>query len=195
VTTFGAPEEAATEATVGIPLVPTYALNRRVAQLGAAISGDYAGRSLLMIGVLKGAVVFFADLLRKVSVPCEVDFIAVSSYGSATSSSGVVRIEKDVGASVEGKDVLVVEDIVDSGLTLSYVMRHLAARQPRSLEACALLAKPGGLRGDFSPNYVGFDIPDLFAVGYGLDHAERFRNLNYVASLALLPNCAPEGAP
>lgn len=164
-------------------LVSTDALRRRVVALGSEISNDYADGNLLMVGVLKGAVVFLADLLRAVSVPCEVDFMAVSSYGSSTSSSGVVRIEKDVSATLAAKDVLVVEDIVDSGLTLSYVMRHLSARGPRSLRACALLAKPSQLREDFSLSYVGFDIPDRFAVGYGLDHAGRFRNLSYVASL------------
>jgi hypoxanthine phosphoribosyltransferase len=176
------------QAAFGPVLVSSGALEHRVAELGEEISGDYLDRDLIMVGVLKGAVVFFADLLRKVSIPCEVDFMAVSSYGSGTSSSGVVRIEKDVGVPVEGKDILIVEDIVESGLTLSYVMRHLAAGGPRSLKACALLAKKSGSRPELRPSYVGFDIPDLFAVGYGLDYAERFRNLSYVASLKPAPD-------
>ena len=168
---------------IGGTLVAQEDLQRRVAQLGAELSRDYAGRDLFMIGVLKGAVLFLADLMRSIEVPCEIDFMAVSSYGSQTDSSGVVRILKDLDAPIEGRDVLIVEDIIDSGLTLHYLMRNLRARNPASLEVCALLTKPDRLRVDLSPRYVGFEIPNRFAVGYGLDHAQRYRNLDYVAAL------------
>lgn len=168
---------------IGETLVAKEDLRRRVAELGAEISRDYAGRDLVMVGVLKGAVLFLADLMRNVDVPCEVDFMAVSSYGSQTDSSGVVRILKDLDSPIEGRDVLIVEDIVDSGLTLQYLMRNLNARSPASLDVCALLTKPDRLRVELSPRYLGFEIPNRFAVGYGLDHAQRFRNLDYVAAL------------
>jgi hypoxanthine phosphoribosyltransferase len=171
------------EPAIGETLFSREQLSRRVAELGARISADYEGRDLFMVGVLKGAVIFLADLMRSVTVPCEVDFMAVSSYGSQTHSSGVVRILKDLDAPVEGRDVLLVEDIIDSGLTLQYLMRNLKARNPASLEACALLTKPSRLRVDLEPRYVGFEIADRFAVGYGLDHAQRYRNLDYVAAL------------
>jgi hypoxanthine phosphoribosyltransferase len=168
---------------VGEILVQPDELARRVRELGAEISRDYAGRELLLICVLKGAVFFLSDLMRTLDVKCEVDFMAVASYGSATESSGVVRILKDLDAAIEGRDVLIVEDIVDSGLTLQYLLRNLGGRGPRSLEGCALLTKPERRRVELSPRYVGFEIPDRFVVGYGLDHAERFRNLPYVAVL------------
>ena len=164
-------------------LVDEHALQGRVAELGASITDDYRGRDLLLIGVLKGAIFFMADLMRMIEVPCEVDFMAVASYGSSTQSSGVVRILKDLDAAIEGRDVLIVEDIVDSGLTLSYLLRNLQARQPASLEVCALLTKPERREVDLPTRYVGFEIPDKFAIGYGLDHAERYRNLPYVAAL------------
>jgi hypoxanthine phosphoribosyltransferase len=128
-------------------------------------------------------VFFLSDLMRSLTVSCEVDFMAVASYGSATESSGVVRILKDLDAAIEGRDVLIVEDIVDSGLTLQYLLRNLGARGPATLEVCALLTKPERRRVELSPRYVGFEIPDRFVVGYGLDHAERYRNLPYVAVL------------
>jgi hypoxanthine phosphoribosyltransferase len=168
---------------VGETVVEAEALQRRVAELGAEISRDYAGRDLFMMGVLKGAVFFVADLMRSIEVPCEVDFMAVSSYGSMTDSSGVVRIQKDLDSSIEGKDVLIVEDIVDSGLTLNYLLRNLRARSPRSLEVCALLVKPGRRKIELPIRYVGFEIPNRFVVGYGLDLDQRFRNLSYVAAL------------
>jgi len=133
--------------------------------------------------VLKGAVFFLSDLMRQLETPCEVDFMAVSSYGSSTDSSGVVRILKDLDAPIEGREVLIVEDIVDSGLTLSYLLRNLAARDPASLEVCALLTKPERRKVELPIRYVGFEIPNRFAVGYGLDHSERYRNLPYVAVL------------
>jgi len=163
--------------------VEAEALQQRVAELGAQISRDYAGRDLFMMGVLKGAVFFVADLMRQVEVGCELDFMAVSSYGSLTDSSGVVRILKDLDSSIEGKDVLIVEDIVDSGLTLNYLLRNLRARSPRSLEVCALLVKPGRRQIELPIRYVGFEIPNRFVVGYGLDLDQRFRNLPYVAAL------------
>jgi len=169
---------------IGETLVSREDLRRRVAELGAEISRDYEGRDLVMVGVLKGAVLFLADLMRSIDVPCEVDFMAVSSYGSQTDSSGVVRILKDLDAPIAGRDVLVVEDIIDSGLTLQYLMRNLRAREPATLEVCSLLTKPERLRVDLSPRYVGFEIPNRFAIGYGLDHAQRYRNLEYVAALA-----------
>jgi hypoxanthine phosphoribosyltransferase len=169
---------------IGEILVEPEALTQRVRELGEQISGDYAGRDLLMVGVLKGAVFFLSDLMRHISSPCEVDFMAVASYGSSTDSSGVVRILKDLDIPIEGREVLIVEDIVDSGLTLSYLLRTLNARNPRSLEVCALLTKPERRKVDLPIRYVGFEIPNRFAIGYGLDHAERYRNLPYVAVLA-----------
>jgi hypoxanthine phosphoribosyltransferase len=158
-------------------------LERRVRELGEEISRDYDGKDLFLVGVLKGAVFFLSDLMRAIEVPCEVDFMAVASYGSSTDSSGVVRILKDLDATIEGKDVLIVEDIIDSGLTLSYLLRTLKAREPRSLEVCALLTKPERREVDLPIRYTGFEIPNRFVIGYGLDHAERFRNLPYVAVL------------
>jgi tRNA(Ile)-lysidine synthase len=168
---------------IGEILVPSEDLNRRVRELGEEVSRDYAGKNLLLIGVLKGAVFFLSDLMRHIDIPVEVDFMAVASYGSATKTSGVVRILKDLDAAIEGRDVLIVEDIVDSGLTLQYLLRNLAGRNPASLEVCALLTKPARRKVDLSTRYVGFEIPDRFAIGYGLDHAERYRNLPYVAAL------------
>jgi hypoxanthine phosphoribosyltransferase len=158
-------------------------LQRRIKELGAEISRDYAGREPLLIGVLKGAVFFLSDLMRQIDVPCTVDFMAISSYGDATESSGVVRILKDLDAPIEGRDVLIVEDIVDSGLTLQYLMKNLSSRRPASLEVCALLTKPERRETDVSAKYIGFEIPNRFVIGYGLDHAERYRNLPYVAAL------------
>jgi len=158
-------------------------LRSRVVELGEEISADYAGRDLLLIGVLKGAVFFMADLMRTLTIPCEIDFMAISSYGAQTDSSGVVRILKDLDINIEGRHVLVVEDIIDSGLTLSYLMRNLEAREPASLEVCALLTKPERRKVELRARYVGFEIPNKFVIGYGLDFAERYRNLPYVATL------------
>jgi hypoxanthine phosphoribosyltransferase len=164
-------------------LVQADDLQRRVRELGADITRDYAGRDLLLVCVLKGAVFFLSDLMRQIDVPCEVDFMAVASYGDATDSSGVVRILKDLDAPIEGRDVLIVEDIVDSGLTLQYLMRNLRARSPSSLEVCALLTKPSRRKADVGAKYIGFEIPNRFVIGYGLDHGEKHRNLPYVAAL------------
>jgi hypoxanthine phosphoribosyltransferase len=177
------PARAAVEPGVGEVLVPAADLQRRVGELGAEISRDYASRSLLLVGVLKGAVFFLSDLMRFIDIPVEVDFMAVASYGSATDSSGVVRILKDLDVAIEGRDVLIVEDIVDSGLTLQYLMRNLGSRNPRTLEVCALLTKPERRKVDLPVRYVGFEIPDRFVVGYGLDYVERHRNLPFVAVL------------
>jgi hypoxanthine phosphoribosyltransferase len=171
-------------ASIGEALVPAEDLQRRVRELGEEISRDYHGKDLFLVGVLKGAVFFLSDLMRAIDVPCEVDFMAVASYGSSTDSSGVVRILKDLDATIEGRDVLIVEDIIDSGLTLSYLLRTLKAREPRSLEVCALLTKPERRKVDLPIRYTGFEIPNKFAIGYGLDHAERYRNLPYVATLS-----------
>jgi hypoxanthine phosphoribosyltransferase len=175
------------EDAIGEVLVSEVDLQRRVAELGAEISGDYAGRTPLLVAILKGAVPFLADLMRNLSIDCELDFMAVSSYGSSTDSSGVVRILKDLDASIAGRDVLIVEDIIDSGLTLHYLLRTLQARGPESIEVCALLTKPERRRVDLPVRYVGFEIPNRFAIGYGLDHDERFRNLTYVAALRETP--------
>jgi hypoxanthine phosphoribosyltransferase len=168
---------------IGEILVQRDDLEHRVRQLGEEISRDYEGKVPLLIGVLKGAVFFLSDLMRHIDVPCEVDFMAVSSYGSATDSSGVVRILKDLDMPIEGRDVLIVEDIVDSGLTLQYLLRSLKTRGPSSLEVCALLTKPERRKVELPCKYIGFEIPDKFAIGYGLDHAERHRNLPYIATL------------
>src|SRR3954468_9409009 len=169
--------------SIGEILVQPDDLRRKVADLGKEISKDYEGRDLLLVGVLKGAVFFLSDLMREISVPCEVDFMAVASYGSATESSGVVRILKDLDIAIEGRDVLIVEDIVGSGLTLQYLLRSLRTRNPASLEFCALLTKPSRREVDLPARYIGFEIPDKFAIGYGLDHGEKYRNLPYVAAL------------
>jgi hypoxanthine phosphoribosyltransferase len=169
---------------VGDVLVTAAALQQRVAELGEQISRDYTCRTLLLVCVLKGAVFFLSDLMRYIDIPVEVDFMAVASYGSATDSSGVVRILKDLDAAIEDRDVLIVEDIVDSGLTLQYLLRNLGSRDPRTLEVCALLTKPERRKVDLPTRYVGFEIPDRFVVGYGLDYDERYRNLPFVAALA-----------
>jgi hypoxanthine phosphoribosyltransferase len=171
------------ERAVAEVLIEEDVLRSRVVELGDEISRDYDGRELLLIGVLKGAVFFMADLMRQLTVPCEIDFMAISSYGASTDSSGVVRILKDLDINIEGRDVLVVEDIIDSGLTLSYLMRNLEAREPASLEVCALLTKPARREIDVPVRYVGFEIPNRFVIGYGLDFAERYRNLPYVGVL------------
>lgn len=171
------------DAAIGEILVQPDDLQHRVRELGEEITRDYSGREPLLVCVLKGAVFFLSDLMRAIELPCEVDFMAVSSYGSATQSSGVVRILKDLDAVIADRDVIIVEDIVDSGLTLQYLLRNLNARGPASLAVCALLTKPERLQVDLEPRYVGFEIPDRFAIGYGLDHGERFRNLPYVAAL------------
>jgi len=156
----------------------------RVTELGVELAHDYADRQPMLVSVLKGSIVFLADLIRATELPLSVDLMELSSYGAAMESSGQVRILKDLDASIEGRDVLIVEDIVDSGLTLSYLLRTLRARNPGSLEVCALLTKPERRRVDLPVRYVGFEIANRFAIGYGLDYAQRHRNLGYVAALA-----------
>ena len=179
------------ERAVGEILIDEETLSARIAELGTEVSADYQGRDLLLIGVLKGAVFFMADLMRHLTVQCEVDFMAISSYGASTDSSGIVRILKDLDINIEGRDVLVVEDIIDSGLTLSYLMRNLESREPASLEVCALMTKPARREIDVPVRYIGFEIPNRFVVGYGLDFGERYRNLPYVGVLS--EELIPEG--
>jgi hypoxanthine phosphoribosyltransferase len=164
-------------------LIAEERLQRRIGELGAELTRDYRGRDLLLVGVLKGAIFFMADLMRRIEIPCEVDFMAISSYGEGVDSSGVVRILKDLDMSIEGRNVLIVEDIVDSGLTLSYLIRNLEARRPHSLEVCALLTKPERRENQVDCRYIGFEIPNRFVIGYGLDFAERYRNLPYIGVL------------
>ena len=168
-------------ADIGRVIVSEDELRDRIAELGKEITSDYTGRPPLLVGVLKGAFVFMSDLSRAIDLPVEFDFMAVSSYGSATRSSGVVRIIKDLDLDLGGRDVIIVEDIVDSGLTLAYLRKNLAAREPASLEVCALLVKEGLQRVELDLKYVGFRIPPEFVLGYGLDVDERYRNLPFIA--------------
>jgi hypoxanthine phosphoribosyltransferase len=158
-------------------------LRARVVELGAQVSRDYEGLDPLLVAVLKGAVIFAGDLLRAITIPCSIDFMAISSYGSGTESSGVVRILKDLDAPIAGRHVLVVEDIVDSGLTLKYLLKNLAGRKPATLEVAALLRKEGIQQVPLDIRYCGFDIPNEFVVGYGLDFSEKYRNLPYIGTL------------
>jgi hypoxanthine phosphoribosyltransferase len=165
-------------------LITSEQLQARIGELAAQIDADYAGRELLLVGVLKGAVMVMADLARAMHLPAQMDWMAVSSYGSGTKSSGVVRILKDLDADITGRHVLVVEDIVDSGLTLSWLVGNLRSRRPASLEVCAMLRKPAALRVNVDVAYTGFDIDNAFVIGYGLDYAERYRNLPFIGTLA-----------
>lgn len=158
-------------------------LQKKVNELGAQISADYAGKRLLMVSVLKGSVIFMADLMRAVTIPAEIDFMSVSSYGSSSKTSGVVKIVKDLDINLEGYDLLIVEDILDSGLTLSYIKKILLERKPNSIRICTLLDKPERRRADIRADYFGFEVPDEFVVGYGLDYAEKYRNLPYIGVL------------
>ena len=165
-------------------LITADQLQERIAQLAELVQADYADRDLLIVGVLKGAVMVVADFVRALSIPVEMDWMAVSSYGSSTKSSGVVRILKDLDADLTGRDVLIVEDILDSGLTLSWLVRNLRSRGAASVEVLTLLRKPEAMRTEVEVRYLGFDIPDVFVVGYGLDYAQKYRNLDCVAKLA-----------
>jgi len=164
-------------------LITEEQLEKRIAELGKSMTKDYEGKDLFVVGVLKGANIFMSDLIRKIDLPMHMDFMAVSSYGMSTESSGTVRILKDLDFSIEGKDVLIVEDIIDSGLTLKYLTRILMERKPSSLKICTLLDKPDRRKVDLEIDYIGFKIPDAFIVGYGIDFAENYRNLPYVAIL------------
>jgi hypoxanthine phosphoribosyltransferase len=168
---------------IGRVLIGEDEIQRRIQELGRQISEDYAGRNLLLLGVLKGAVIFMVDLARSIDLPLQIDFMAVSSYGASTESSGVVRILKDLDSAVDGRDILVVEDIIDTGLTLKYILDNLAMRNPASVKVCALLFKDRERPEGIGADYIGFHIPNEFVVGYGLDFAEVYRNLPYVAVL------------
>ena len=165
-------------------------LKQRVAEIAAQIDRDYAGKEPVLIGILRGSFVFMADLVRQIHLPCTLDFMAVSSYGAGTSSSGQVKIVKDLSEQIEGKDVIVIEDILDSGNTLSYLLQLLQARKPASVRLCALLDKPSRRTKEVELHYSGFSIPDYFVVGYGLDYAEKYRNLPYIG---VLKPCVYEG--
>lgn len=156
---------------------------QKVKEMGSIISNDYKGKNLVVVGVLKGSVIFAAELIKRITIPCEIDFMAVSSYGNATESSGVVRILKDLDHSIEGKDILIVEDIVDSGVTLSYLTKYLKARKANSIEIVTLLNKPARRKKDIYVKYIGYDVPDEFIVGYGIDYAEKYRNLPFIGIL------------
>lgn len=173
-------------------LIDHQEIDERVGELARLITEDYRDRDLVVVGILKGAFVFLADLVRRVDLPLEVDFVAVSSYGKDTVTSGVVRVIKDLDLDIRGRDVLLVEDIVDTGLTLDYIARMLLQREPASLEICALLNKPEARKVDIEVKYCGFDIPPVFVVGYGLDYAERYRQLPYVGVLEEAPGTADE---
>lgn len=165
-------------------LISEEQINYRLKELGEMINRDYKDKdNILLVGVLKGAVIFMADIIRKINLPVQVDFMAVSSYGASTESSGVVRILKDLEEDVEGKHLLIIEDIIDSGLTLSYLYNILKSRKPASIKICALLDKPTRRKVDIKVDYLGFEIPDYFVVGYGLDYGERYRNLPYICVL------------
>lgn len=164
-------------------LIDKEQLAERVRELGEEISADYAGKEILMIGVLRGAVIFMSDLARAITTPVSLDFMAVSSYGASTTSSGVVRILKDLDEELDGKHVLIIEDIIDSGLTLNYLVENLKSRKPASLKLCTLLNKPSRRKAPVNVDYNGFTIPDYFVVGYGLDYAEKYRNLPFIGVL------------
>jgi len=158
-------------------------IKTKIKEMGKQISSDYEGHELVLIGVLKGSVMFMADLMKELTIPCSMDFMAVSSYGNSTTTSGVVRILKDLDFEIEGKDVLIVEDIIDSGVTLKYLMEYLNRRKPKSLDIACLLNKPERRKVDMDVKYLGFDVPDYFLIGYGLDYAEKYRNLPYIGIL------------
>src|SRR5215212_4528015 len=164
-------------------LIPSSEIQEKVREVGKIITQDYRGERLLLVGVLRGAVIVLGDLMRNIDLPCEIDFMDISSYGSGTSSSGVVRILKDLEEDITGRHVLIVEDIIDTGLTLSYLKRSLLARKPASLEVCALLTKPARRRVELDIKYLGFEVPDEFVVGYGLDYAGAYRNLSDIHAL------------
>jgi hypoxanthine phosphoribosyltransferase len=181
------PRDPSADPDLGGVIVPEHDIRTRVAELGKEITADYDGRAPLLVGVLKGAFVFMSDLARAIDLPVEFDFMAVSSYGAATKTSGVVRIVKDLDLDLSGRHVLLVEDIVDSGLTLNYLLKNLHTRNPASLEVCALLLKDGQQKVEPTVRYVGFRIPDEFVVGYGLDVGERYRNLPSICSFVGSP--------
>jgi hypoxanthine phosphoribosyltransferase len=171
------------EPEIGGVLIPSQKIQEKVRQLGRCITADYQGKRPLLVGILRGAVVVLADLMRQIGLPCEIDFMEVSSYGRGTASTGVVRILKDLEEDIAGRHVLIVDDIVDTGLTLSYLRRFLLARKPASLEILVLLSKPSRRQVDLEVEYVGFEVPDVFVVGYGIDYAGHYRNLADIHAL------------
>jgi hypoxanthine phosphoribosyltransferase len=181
------------DATIEKVLIDEAQVQAKIRELGQQITADYAGKDLLLVGVLRGALLFIVDLARQIDLPLEMDFMAISSYGAATETSGVVRILKDLDTAIEGRDVLIVEDIIDSGLTLNYIVEHLRNRGPASIKICALLNKPSRRRVDVKIDYHGFDIPDEFVVGYGLDFQQRYRNVPFVGVLKPETYTAPPG--
>ena len=182
----------ATDDAIGRTLITPEELHHRIGELGAEVSRDYDGKDVLLLGILKGAVFFLSDLMRQLEIEAEIDFMAIASYGSSTKSSGVVRILKDLDRPIEGRHVLIVEDMVDSGLTLRYLLGYLGGRNPRSLEVCALLSKQEARVIEVPVRYVGFDIPNEFVIGYGLDYQERYRSLPYVAALQTAAPAEPD---
>lgn len=164
-------------------LISKEELAKRIKELGEQISKDYEGKDLMLLGILKGSVPFMADLMREISIPCTMDFIAVSSYGNSTESSGVVRLTKDLDSNIKGKNILIVEDIIDTGHTLKYLVENLWSRKPASVSICCLLNKPDRRVIDLDIDYTGFIIPDAFVIGYGLDYAEKYRNLPFIGVL------------
>lgn len=158
-------------------------LIKRIKELGNEVSKDYEGKDLLVVGILKGSVIFAAELIKNISIPCEIDFMAVSSYGNSTETSGVVRILKDLDQHIEGKEILIVEDIVDTGVTLTYLLKYLKARKAKSVEIVSLLNKPARRKTELDVKYIGFEVPDGFIVGYGIDYAEKYRNLPFIGIL------------
>jgi hypoxanthine phosphoribosyltransferase len=172
------------EATFGKPLITRTELQKRVQELGTKISNEYDGEPLLVVGVMKGAFIFLADLVRAIRLPITVDYIGVSSFGSRSKGRGAVRLSSDLNENIAGKNVLIVEDIINSGLTIEYIVASLMAREPKSVKVCTLLDKIEKRRADFKPDFVGFTIPDQYVIGYGLDHKDQYRNLPYIATLA-----------
>lgn len=158
-------------------------ISKKIKEIGNNISRDYKGKELILIGVLKGSIMYMANLAKEIDIPCTMDFMSVSSYGNSTTSSGIVKILKDLDASIEGKDVLIVEDIIDSGITLKYLQKYLRAKNPNSVEITTLLNKPERRKADIDVKYIGFEVPDYFLVGYGLDYAEKYRNLPFIGIL------------
>ncbi len=169
--------------TVGTVLITEEQIKARAKEIGRQISEEFAGEEVMLIGILKGAMMWMADVMKNITLDCTIDFMACSSYGSSTKTSGVVKINKDLDSDIEGKNVIIVEDIVDSGITLSYLEKYLANRGPKAVRLCALLDKPSGRRNDLKADYVGFEVEDLFIVGYGLDYNQKYRNLPYISYL------------
>ena len=169
--------------TVGTVLITEEQIKVRAKEIGRQISEEFAGEEVMLVGILKGAMMWMADVMKNITLDCTIDFMACSSYGSSTKTSGVVKINKDLDSDIDGKNVIIVEDIVDSGITLSYLEKYLANRGPKAVRLCALLDKPSGRRNDLKADYVGFEVEDLFIVGYGLDYNQKYRNLPYISYL------------